>query len=72
VDSELFDRLCGQLAKRAGISARAQRSRIQADIPLGRLADPGDVADAVTFLAGHRARHITGVSLVVAGGQELH
>ncbi|MFJ1756182.1 2,3-dihydro-2,3-dihydroxybenzoate dehydrogenase [Kitasatospora sp. NPDC088134] len=40
-------------------------------IPLGRLADPADVAEAVAFLAGDRARHITMHDLYVDGGATL-
>jgi NAD(P)-dependent dehydrogenase (short-subunit alcohol dehydrogenase family) len=36
--------------------------------PLQRLAQPSDVADAVTFLASDRAAQITGVILPVDGG----
>jgi 2,3-dihydro-2,3-dihydroxybenzoate dehydrogenase len=37
-------------------------------IPLGRLADPSDIADAVVFLASDRARHITMHDLRIDGG----
>jgi len=37
-------------------------------IPMGRFGDPGDVAEAVLFLASERARYITGQVLVVDGG----
>jgi 3-oxoacyl-[acyl-carrier protein] reductase len=37
-------------------------------IPLGRLGDPTDVADAVAFLAGPRAAFCVGANLVVDGG----
>ncbi len=40
-------------------------------IPLGRIADPADVADAVAFLASDRARHITLQDLYVDGGAAL-
>ncbi|MFF5108541.1 2,3-dihydro-2,3-dihydroxybenzoate dehydrogenase [Streptosporangium sp. NPDC000509] len=40
-------------------------------IPLGRLADPADIADAVLFLASDRARHITMQDLYVDGGATL-
>ncbi|GAA3120175.1 2,3-dihydro-2,3-dihydroxybenzoate dehydrogenase [Streptosporangium carneum] len=40
-------------------------------IPLGRVADPGDIADAVLFLASERARHITMHDLFVDGGATL-
>jgi 2,3-dihydro-2,3-dihydroxybenzoate dehydrogenase len=40
-------------------------------IPLGRLAEPADVADAVAFLASDAARHITLQTLYVDGGASL-
>jgi 3-oxoacyl-[acyl-carrier protein] reductase len=41
---------------------------IRKEIPLGRLGDPQDVADAVLFLAGPAAGFITGHVLTVDGG----
>lgn len=38
---------------------------------LGRLADPGDIANVVSFLCSDDARHITGQTLVVDGGLSL-
>ncbi|MFF5897186.1 2,3-dihydro-2,3-dihydroxybenzoate dehydrogenase [Streptomyces argenteolus] len=40
-------------------------------IPLGRIANPSDIADAVAFLASDRARHITMHDLYVDGGATL-
>ena len=40
--------------------------------PLGRMAQPLDVAQAVSFLASDEAGFITGSSLNVAGGREMH
>ncbi|CAL9654667.1 2,3-dihydro-2,3-dihydroxybenzoate dehydrogenase [Streptomyces sp. enrichment culture] len=40
-------------------------------IPLGRIAAPSDIADAVVFLASDRARHITMHDLYVDGGATL-
>ncbi|GAA2614474.1 2,3-dihydro-2,3-dihydroxybenzoate dehydrogenase [Paractinoplanes durhamensis] len=40
-------------------------------IPLGRIAEPEDIADAVLFLASSRARHITMHDLYVDGGATL-
>jgi NAD(P)-dependent dehydrogenase (short-subunit alcohol dehydrogenase family) len=40
----------------------------RAMIPLGRVAMPGDIADAVAFLASDAASMITGTSLRVDGG----
>ena len=36
--------------------------------PLGRLGDPGDIADAIVYLASEEARWVTGTALVVDGG----
>lgn len=43
----------------------------KAGIPLGKLATPEDVADAVLFLASDRAGHITMADLYVDGGATL-
>lgn len=40
-------------------------------IPLGRIASPEDIADAVVFMASSRARHITMTDLYVDGGATL-
>ncbi|RKR90386.1 2,3-dihydro-2,3-dihydroxybenzoate dehydrogenase [Micromonospora pisi] len=40
-------------------------------IPLRRLAEPADIADAVVFLVSDRARHITMQDLYVDGGAAL-
>jgi 2,3-dihydro-2,3-dihydroxybenzoate dehydrogenase len=40
-------------------------------IPLGRIAEPEDIADAVLFLASDKARHITMHDLYVDGGATL-
>jgi len=37
-------------------------------IPMGRAAEPAEVADVIAFLAGHHARFVTGVVLPVDGG----
>ncbi len=39
-----------------------------AKVPLGRLVEPDDVADAVLYLVSPMARFVTGVNLVVDGG----
>ncbi|HLU96992.1 MAG TPA: SDR family oxidoreductase, partial [Thermobifida alba] len=40
-------------------------------IPLRRVGEPADIADAVVFLASRQARWITGQVLQVAGGHAL-
>ncbi|MEE1826260.1 2,3-dihydro-2,3-dihydroxybenzoate dehydrogenase [Streptomyces sp. BE20] len=43
----------------------------RAGIPLRRIATPEDIAEAVLFLAGDRARHVTMHDLYVDGGATL-
>lgn len=53
----------------AGMADAEQVARDQAAaIPLGRIAEPADVAAAVSFLASSDAAYITGTSLPVEGG----
>lgn len=40
--------------------------------PLGRVAQPSDIANAVAFLASDEASFITGSTLNVSGGREMH
>ena len=47
------------------------RARIEAGIPLRRVASPEDVAGPVAFLCSDLARHITGEVLNVNGGSVL-
>jgi len=45
-----------------------QRQALRAQIPLGRLGTPEDVANAVVFLASPLADYVTGANLHVNGG----
>lgn len=54
------------------MTVRGQPELFRSGIPLGRVADPADVAEAVAFLASERARHITMQDLYVDGGASLH
>ncbi|KAF9771639.1 hypothetical protein IL306_010695 [Fusarium sp. DS 682] len=44
---------------------------VQAAVPMGRIATPEEVADAVIFLCSSRASYITGTALIVDGGTTL-
>ncbi len=48
-----------------------QRAALHADIPLGKLGSPEDVAHAVAFLASEEAGYITGETLNVNGGMYM-
>ena len=48
-----------------------QRQALLAQIPLGRLGTPEDIASAVAFLASPQAAYLTGVTLHVNGGMYM-
>jgi 3-oxoacyl-[acyl-carrier protein] reductase len=48
-----------------------ETARVAAAIPLGRLGQPAEVADAILFLASDAARFVTGAVIDVNGGQEM-
>lgn len=57
-----------EMTQRNIAAGNVNAAQIKARIPLGRLAEPADVADAVPFLLSEQAGFITGHSLYVDGG----
>ena len=51
--------------------ASGGKARIEANIPIGRVAAPRDIAGPIVFLCSDLARHITGEILNVNGGSVL-
>ena len=56
-------------ARLANIAVDEARRRSVERIPIGRMASPREIADAVLFLASAKASYITGVTLSMEGGQ---
>jgi len=56
-------------ARLANISVDEARRRSVARLPLGRMASPEEIANAILFLASAKAGYITGVTLSMDGGQ---
>lgn len=66
----LTDRLKEGMAADArlqGITPDEATARATARLPLGRMAEPREIADAVVFLASDRASYITGAILAMDG-----
>jgi 3-oxoacyl-[acyl-carrier protein] reductase len=65
------DRVVDLVEQRAAQTKRSTHQILAgyvADIPLGRMGEPEELAAAVAFLASERAGYITGVALAVDGG----
>jgi len=57
-----------KLGEAAGISEAESRARRENRIPLGRYADPAEIGSIVAFLASAKASYLTGVTVLVDGG----
>jgi 3-oxoacyl-[acyl-carrier protein] reductase len=55
-------------AEREGIPPEEVQARLEASIPLGRLAEPAEFAALAAFLVSERAGYITGGAFAVDGG----
>jgi NAD(P)-dependent dehydrogenase (short-subunit alcohol dehydrogenase family) len=60
------------IAERPGVDVDELVRRRGAKQPSGRLGDAFDIAYAALFLASDEAKHVTGATLVVDGGQSAH
>jgi 3-oxoacyl-[acyl-carrier protein] reductase len=59
----------GMLARFMGEDTPEMREKFRASIPLGRLSQPLDIANAALFLVSDEAAMITGVAFEVDGGR---
>jgi NAD(P)-dependent dehydrogenase (short-subunit alcohol dehydrogenase family) len=58
-----------QEATRTGVPIDVLRQGENEVVPLGRMAEPEEVADVCVFLASDLARHVAGAALLVDGAQ---
>lgn len=73
VNTELIRKSIAQSAAIRGMDPQQFMQEFYVGLtPLGRIAEPADVAQAVVFLASDEAQFITGSSLNVSGGREMH
>jgi NAD(P)-dependent dehydrogenase (short-subunit alcohol dehydrogenase family) len=54
-------------AKRANVSVEQAEKQMVARLPMGRPAEPGEIADIVVFAASERGRYLTGANISADG-----
>ncbi|MCK9918245.1 SDR family oxidoreductase, partial [Microbacteriaceae bacterium K1510] len=70
-DTPLVDRAIEAIAHKTGRTPSEAHASIVRTNPLGRLMRPGEVADAVSWLAGSGAAAITGQAISITGGEVM-
>ena len=58
-------------AEKLGVDVESVHRQFTSHIPMGRYAEPEEVADAALFLASDEASFINGVTLAVDGGMSI-
>lgn len=57
------------LGRFMGADTPEKRAQFISTVPMGRLSEPRDIADAALYLASDEARFITGVAMEIDGGR---
>ncbi|MBI2793045.1 MAG: SDR family oxidoreductase [Ignavibacteria bacterium] len=64
-----LETIIARQSKDSGVSEEDIRNKMIKLIPVGRFADPSEIAHAALFLASREASYITGTSILVDGGR---
>ncbi|MDP6375889.1 MAG: SDR family oxidoreductase [Pseudomonadales bacterium] len=71
VRTPMSDEEMVELGKRLGVGPEEALARTVAPLPLGRMAEPFEIAACAEFLASDDAAFVTGIALVADGGGEV-
>lgn len=66
--TSLWTTRIGRMSQERGVPPEQVVAEFAHEIPLGRFAEPGEIAPMVVFLASHRASYVTCQSVLVDGG----
>jgi meso-butanediol dehydrogenase / (S,S)-butanediol dehydrogenase / diacetyl reductase len=72
VDTDMWEQIDREVAAMVGRAPGSLREQALADIPLGRVDTPAGVAKLVAFLASAESDYMTGQSVNLTGGLEMH
>ena len=72
VETDMWAKVSKEQGALLGMSAEEFTRHRAAQVPLGRMEKPEDVAHVIAFLAGPRSGYMTGQALSVDGGLVMH
>ncbi len=72
VDTAMWESIDAAIAEREGLPPGTLRAESAAQIPLGRIESPDDVANLVAWLASDESAYMTAQAINIEGGTEVH
>ncbi len=69
VETEMLEQSVKKIVEKTGRSPEDARAALAATNPQGRLVQADEVADAVLWLCGDKARSVTGQTIALSGGE---
>jgi 3-oxoacyl-[acyl-carrier protein] reductase len=72
VETDMWTVVSREISKQTGLTVEEFNKRRLAQVPMGRMERPEDVASVIGFLASPRAGYMTGQALSVDGGLVMH
>ena len=68
VDTPMWELIDREITERSGEPTGSFKAQVVESIPVGRIQEPADMANAVLFLASQEASYIAGQTLNCSGG----